>query len=106
MRISDWSSDVCSSDLAFEVEVARNRVLAGLDVAADRVAGAGCLAQLLGRHGAERIVERGLDRQLRRVVELLALGREELDAIVVMRVVRGGDEIGRASCGERVCQYV
>src|SRR3546814_18773741 len=69
---------------AVEVEVARNRVLAGLDVAADRVAGAGCLAQLLGRHGAERIVERGLDRQLLRVVELLALGREELDAIVVI----------------------
>src|SRR3546814_10118733 len=39
---------------AFEVDVARNRVLAGLDVAADRVAGAGCLAQLPGRHGAER----------------------------------------------------
>src|SRR3546814_2435041 len=90
MRISDWSSDVCSSDL-------RNRVLAGLDVAADRVAGAGCLAQLFGRHGAERIVERGLDRQLRRVVELLALGREELDAIVVMRVVRGGDDGDRKS---------
>ena len=60
---------------AAEVEAPRHRALAGLDVAADGVAGAHRLAQLLGRHGAERLLQRGFDRQLGRVVELLALRR-------------------------------
>src|SRR3546814_8298071 len=62
MRISDWSSDVCSSDLA--------------DAA-------------LGREGVARRHEHhrmGLDQ------------RDGLDAGMV--------QIGRASCRERVCQYV
>jgi hypothetical protein len=77
---------------AAEVEAARHRALAGFHVAADGVAGAHGLAELVGRHGAERLVERGLDRQLGGVVEFLAFGREELDAVVVVRVVRGTDD--------------
>ena len=37
-------------------------------------------------------VQLGLDGRFDGVVELLALGREELDAVVVVRVVRGGDD--------------
>ncbi len=74
-----------------QVEAARHAGLAELDVAADRVARAHRLAQALGFHRGERRVERGFDRALGGVVELLALGGEELDAVVVVRIVRGAD---------------
>src|SRR3546814_4176360 len=36
MRISDWSSDVCSSDLAADIELVVDDPRAAVDVAADR----------------------------------------------------------------------
>src|SRR3546814_1728000 len=71
MRISDWSSDVCSSDLLF--------VLSGLT----------------GQH--EQV-----EPEWRRD-EADAERRHHEDA--EMDVVHP-DQIGRASCRERVCQYV
>src|SRR5690606_19848948 len=68
------------------------RVLAGLDVAADRVARAHGLAELFGRDGAEGLFQGGLDGAFGGVIELFAVGREELDAVVVVRVVRGRDD--------------
>src|SRR3546814_20045180 len=67
MRISDWSSDVCSSDLP------------------EAVAGAGAPARS-------------------RYLRVDGGGEEALGA----DPVAGADarEIGRASCRERVCQYV
>src|SRR3546814_13011977 len=79
MRISDWSSDVCSSDLAgrqVRRAVAHRRELEGR-----RRRGAG--------HGGDR----GLVERLVGVVD------GDLPAAV-------GHQIGRASCRERVCQYV
>src|SRR3546814_7198253 len=79
MRISDWSSDVCSSDLARGAEV-----LAVLDGALHQPVG-GVLDALRGLRGEDlpQVAAGGLDvRQ---------------DALA---------EIGRASCRERVCQYV
>src|SRR3546814_2760750 len=75
MRISDWSSDVCSSDLQLAVgpqvgvaDVTRNHI-AGNDIAC----GIG-IADLVQRLPRTKIVP--------------------------------CHEIGRASCRERVCQYV
>src|SRR3546814_1772035 len=97
MRISDWSSDVCSSDLLAEGFVRDQRITAnGL---LDRVAVAVFV----------QIVQRP---------ELQASHRDELPAVVeavVIEVDQGNavdrqgrrqHEIGRASCRERVCQYV
>src|SRR3546814_12189597 len=64
MRISDWSSDVCSSDLRDDIVVERarrDRLLGllrkqrpcGIDTVAARDRGA-CLAVLAGREGAAR----------------------------------------------------
>src|SRR3546814_12871540 len=79
MRISDWSSDVCSSDLA---AIARDRAegfrLLMATAAPEFYAGA--IAEALG-----------------------------FDAIVATRHRRdaaGNWQIGSASCRERVCQYV
>src|SRR3546814_2832986 len=71
MRISDWSSDVCSSDLTLGFEIALNP---------DPTRGLSSSLAL----GIERAAKAGAD------AALVALA----------------DKIGRASCRERVCQYV
>src|SRR3546814_4678818 len=71
MRISDWSSDVCSSDLS---ATAATRVL-GTGTTGSRIAN--------GSYAGHSELER-------RLAEFY--GRRH--------------EIGRASCRERVCQYV
>src|SRR3546814_6211101 len=78
MRISDWSSDVCSSDLFLLLSE--------------------------GSEQAERV---------------LVIGDEQVLGLLIMvehhpviftpearRLVSAEGEIGRASCRERVCQYV
>src|SRR3546814_15925819 len=87
MRISDWSSDVCSSDL-------------GLD------AGPGeQVRPQPSQHGVERLHERrtrdpalNLDRSPDRLVGVLL--EHLVDRVVDL------DQIGRASGGGRVCQDV
>src|SRR3546814_2157307 len=76
MRISDWSSDVCSSDL---------------------------IPWALGL-----IATRSLDGVVPGIHELVARNRQRIEngiaAHAALQAVRA--EIGRASCRERVCQYV
>src|SRR3546814_2013098 len=82
MRISDWSSDVCSSDLGRQVHDERRDLL-----------GLGASTQGRTRRRAARrlvVVHRRVD----------ATGTDRVDADVV------GGEIGRASGRGRVCQYV
>src|SRR3546814_3111481 len=97
MRISDWSSDVCSSDLH-----AGNGILAvtqlierpaGLDQQAvdPDVAGFGFVVVV----GVFDLGILGLDR--------LDLCLKTLDLLIERGAVF---QIGRASCRERVCQYV
>src|SRR3546814_18413174 len=104
MRISDWSSDVCSSDL--------RRHSAGLATIGERLTGITSQLTEIDDVGAER---RLLD-------ELMTLSSEIEDvaaattyrfsaarayyALVLRRVeeLRAQREIGRASCRERVCQ--
>src|SRR3546814_10638314 len=81
MRISDWSSDVCSSDLDFDP----------LLLAADVDRGDNAAPALL------QLLDLG--------------GGEDLHALLLELLAgEGGDlfvlEIGRASGRERVCQYV
>src|SRR3546814_5248217 len=88
MRISDWSSDVCSSDLV--AEAAARAGLHGKGI----VAGHGC--------GIERNVA------IAKFDERIALlGKDEADVRLGGEHTLGEDrEIGRASCRERECQYV
>src|SRR3546814_8645716 len=84
MRISDWSSDVCSSDLSAE-----NR--SGIPLAGgDR----------RGVHAVRRAggVDRAGDARRKRWPDYAWRATNHLP--------RGGDEIGSASCRERVCRYV
>src|SRR3546814_8840730 len=86
MRISDWSSDVCSSDLQAGGGDAggRDRGAPGRAVRERR----GRTARAYG--GALRGPGRALEARGRRAG----------------RALRVSGEIGRASCRDRVCQYV
>src|SRR3546814_944637 len=77
MRISDWSSDVCSSDLddGLDRRLIDDRLLPGAEPG-----------------GADDVDHLGLGGQ-----RGVAAGRRRCRKI---------DQIGRASCRERVCQYV
>src|SRR3546814_15019074 len=98
MRISDWSSDVCSSDLA----------AAGLVPA---------FAAACPRCGEQPVLKRAVIRLLRVAAHLdpLRLAARELEdrgqRIAHLPLDHEEDrivpeiEIGRASCRERVCQY-
>src|SRR3546814_9138201 len=100
MRISDWSSDVCSSDLADDVgKEFRVHMRAG--GAADLVGiGLGRIPEV----GAGRGDAIGAHQATAGVVGGAARHHEAVDDGQVLGVVVG--EIGRASCRERVCQYV
>src|SRR3546814_14708998 len=102
MRISDWSSDVCSSDL-------HHRKALGV---VDR----GIVADFLQREAVVRVLRVRQDQAgrarptLGALVEQQAMGRPLVVDIVLQavrvlcRILEG--EIGRASCRERVCEYV
>src|SRR3546814_3042099 len=89
MRISDWSSDVCSSDLG-----ARQNNLKNLDL----TLATGELVVITGVSGSGKsslAFDTLYAEGQRRYVETFSpYARQFLD------------QIGRASCRERVCQYV
>src|SRR3546814_10908470 len=80
MRISDWSSDVCSSDLSDILKRGEFRVA---------VQTSGPLMSFMDKSG-------------KRTGLAVELARRMADDLGVKLVL----QIGRASCRERVCQYV
>src|SRR3546814_16002694 len=115
MRISDWSSDVCSSDLheGGPGRFHRGRVgpveqIDELDLALMLAAPDRAHREAVARHDAQRMI-------LEPVVEHALVGaRDFVDAQVLERGGGGrgrgggggreGKQTGRASCGASVCQ--
>src|SRR3546814_2410482 len=93
MRISDWSSDVCSSDLT---EAGILRVDGSLGWRGDQV------PLVLRLHGDEVLVSNTRD--------LRAVASPDLTVRYAagqpLNVTGEVTELGRAPCRERVCQYV
>src|SRR3546814_3331159 len=85
MRISDWSSDVCSSDLGHAVQRTNEEAVAG--VGRHPVG-------LLGVGDVHEAVAAGQHRQREGLGQELGVGIVE------------AHQIGRAAWRERVCQYV
>src|SRR3546814_13685410 len=123
MRISDWSSDVCSSDLPGADCIARRSPQYALAAGRTRPEvfrksdAMGLIDRLLGRSDDREtaalyaaIVARArvphwyIDGGVPDTVD----GRFDMIAAVLAMVLLrlAGDQIGRASCRERVCQYV
>src|SRR3546814_11899472 len=89
MRISDWSSDVCSSDLALARAIVCEPKVILLDEP---------LAALDA--GLRRQMQLFLKQTQRRIRTTFVFVTHDQDEAITM------SEIGRASCRERVCQYV
>src|SRR3546814_20578923 len=97
MRISDWSSDVCSSDLS---KFAANRFAHEAAPALENFADSSPMRFVNGIKAArERIVAR---KDEDREDFLRKRGFSKAESAKIVATV----QIGRASCRERVCQYV
>src|SRR3546814_13710340 len=123
MRISDWSSDVCSSDLPDRGEVA-DRLFAVPHLAADRLVAVDDLVHALldgrkvgGREGGlpgEVVVEAVFDGRaegdMGAGIEFLHRLGQDVGAVVAQQLKRvcvaGRVAIGRETCRESVCQYM
>src|SRR3546814_16995080 len=114
MRISDWSSDVCSSDLCYSciTYIGAGGIAGGVFVGscccalrrnareASLLFGGIVSAIRIGINAAKRIVSAAADHA--------ALGNRDACArlAIVIDIARQRDEIGKAQLRERWCQYV
>src|SRR3546814_11890024 len=108
MRISDWSSDVCSSDLPRDILEPRDRAILRVGLDHD-------IGEFLRRDEPALHVDGQLEGRI-----ALAIGRRADRAagdLDTLPLARGDDfargqiacrrlEIGMASCRDRVCEYV
>src|SRR3546814_2453564 len=106
MRISDWSSDVCSSDL-YRVLTAVDAALMVIDAANGVEPQTIRLLQVCRARNTPIITFiNKLDREVQEPLDLLSEIEEHLGMDAVPFSWPVGMEIGRAACRERVCQYV
>src|SRR3546814_10590968 len=112
MRISDWSSDVCSSDLAWVFP-------AFFDKGEDRLSHLGHCGGVFGREFATRLDILGQFDGVAHTDELMPFGSRNSEHRLQKHARhdlfgKGDHEIefgstlkhGKASCRERMCQYV
>src|SRR3546814_21024821 len=101
MRISDWSSDVCSSDLLYE-----HSDVEGVD---NRRIGAAWKRRQERKAAGDSRVEYETQWALGVAYDKTQIsGYDDYEvptSVATWQWLRR-DEIGRASCRERVCQYV
>src|SRR3546814_19858218 len=91
MRISDWSSDVCSSDLYTQRFIFDDSDTRGELVALER-----SYAEVLAKHPYPEPVAQLLGELM--AAAALLVGTLKFDGLLI--------QIGRASCRERGCLYV
>src|SRR3546814_2724341 len=105
MRISDWSSDVCSSDLRNGKRGAGQWRRIGWDEALDEIADR--LVAVRERYGAPALCAAVSNAFSSRGVSVALLMRAYGSPNWMMNQdLCGGCQIGRASWRDRVCQYV
>src|SRR3546814_11271994 len=103
MRISDWSSDVCSSDLAYLSRLnAFPGVLDGENERLKAAGGQGLIAPAF-------LIDKAVTAMEATIADAKA-GGSMVESLVrrtgEAKIAGDWDEIGRASCRERVCQCV
>src|SRR3546814_5110320 len=101
MRISDWSSDVCSSDLSNVEAIQTNNddVTLGAKAAAAGIVSVDTSLNTTGGTSLD-ISAAGLTTSLN-----VTMANNEEDEVLT-DLANGGDKTGRASCRERGGQYV
>src|SRR3546814_11734085 len=97
MRISDWSSDVCSSDRRRAIGCRKPALLPAGTLLGDRITreDLGLVHENMGRHAADPIV--AADQRFAKFGPMLHIADDDFQKII--------DKIGRASCRERECTY-
>src|SRR3546814_11283639 len=107
MRISDWSSDVCSSDLV-EVEKAV-AALPAPETVEPREVDMDAVREIVDEM-AQQAVSEQLPDAIKAIPVPEAPAPIEPDMEAIGKMIADGVakavKIGRASCRERVCQYV
>src|SRR3546814_12957075 len=113
VRISDWSSDVCSSDLGTSYLVGKSDTVVEVSARLVDLRDGQLLWQ--GSAKASSAESRGNQSSLagillQTVVEQIADTVSDQGNVIAgvasQRLLAPRSQIGRASCGERVCQYV
>src|SRR3546814_19462436 len=98
MRISDWSSDVCSSDLIASFPAMATRILPGI---VNRfIQGRPDVRPLLTSSGSRFLIEWVTAQKSDLGIGLLGKDRPGVQLVKIMQ------EIGRAACRGREGQYV
>src|SRR3546814_20631960 len=109
MRISDWSSDVCSSDLVSEMSIVRYSPFGAnpqfqdeIKQVFDRFFGEsdGDQSNVVTSQWAPRVDIREEDKRFVILADIPGVDPADIE----VQMDKG--KIGRASCRERVCQYV
>src|SRR3546814_11800665 len=98
MRISDWSSDVCSSDLEKQPWLESDDEPVGWSEAKGDDS-ARTMKAIILEEAIARLASAESKRLREKVKWVLEKERTDISGIRVL-------QIGRASCRERVCQYV
>src|SRR3546814_5661031 len=105
MRISDWSSDVCSSDLSSDPEDRRN-IGVGLAPGYPHPATLTNINEDFNKNTAEKSGWKINDFS-KPIILVIKKNVTTLTALHKwLKELNAEGEIGRASCRERVCQYV
>src|SRR3546814_1510291 len=103
MRISDWSSDVCSSDLSTRkvVDYLRGEIADRQAAPREDLLSYGVTTQIEGRNLTD-------DELVGFAFNLFIGGLDTVSTNIAwqFRHLAENPEIGRASCRERVCTYV
>src|SRR3546814_5659300 len=107
MRISDWSSDVCSSDLT--EDTLRRRFASAVRAPGPATSRVRQLVDERKQQEAARTVDHiaaslGPVGNVERQAEQLSA--QARAAAAPLYEISNAQQIGRASCRERVCQYV
>src|SRR3546814_11789748 len=104
MRISDWSSDVCSSDLIRPASSQVDDLLGEIRLRAEKKERV--LVTVLTKRMAEDLTDYLHENGAK--VRYMHSDVDTVERAEIIRDLRLGvfDAIGRASCRERVCQYV
>src|SRR3546814_2295713 len=105
MRISDWSSDVCSSDLISSGSLSSALMALGREAKVQIVFTPDSVEGRKSKGVRGRMT---VDAALTRLLEGSGLSFRKVNggSYVVSGPSKESYEIGRASCRERVCQYV
>src|SRR3546814_21104135 len=114
MRISDWSSDVCSSDLRCRVRSAERKAPQPREPHLPGALRVVAIAVVRSEQDEARPEQPGAEQPPPRGAKLLSIGVGHADnnggrsrVAARQKAPEGGlPQIGRASCRERVCQYV